>query len=104
MVFEVIVILPVIVESEQGEDAKHKKLDSTKPAEPSTPDYAAGLPAVAQPNKVILSLSIYLTFFVNMTHHAGLKKLREYFVFSFMWLMANKKKIFISAALHCKFN
>ena len=65
MVYEVIVIL--IVESEQGEDAKHKKVDSTKPAEPSTPDYAAGLPAVAQPNKVILWKSIHLTFFVNMT-------------------------------------
>lgn len=56
MVFEVIVIL--IVDSEQGEDAKHKKLDSTKPAEPSTPDYAAGLPPVPQANKVILSRSI----------------------------------------------
>lgn len=48
-----------IVESEQGggEDAKHKKIDNAKPAEPSTPDYAAGLAPVPQPSKVILSLS-----------------------------------------------
>ena len=58
MVSEVIVLF--IVESEQGEDAKHKKLDSTKPAEPSTPDYAAGLPPVPQPNKVILSKSFFI--------------------------------------------
>lgn len=57
MIFEVIVIL--IVESEPGEDAKQKKLDNTKPAEPTTPDYAAGLAPVSQPNKVILSISTY---------------------------------------------
>ena len=61
VIFEVIVIL--IVESEQVEDTKHKKLDNTKPAEPSTPDYAAGLPPVAQPNKVMLS-SIYNVLFL----------------------------------------
>lgn len=66
VIFEVNVIL--IVESEQGEDAKHKKPDNTKPAEPSTPDYAAGLAPVTQPNKVILSISIYLQFMLYMAH------------------------------------
>ncbi|XP_078379721.1 negative elongation factor A-like [Oculina patagonica] len=40
-----------LAESEQGEEAKHKKVDNPKPLEPSTPDYAAGLAPVAQPNK-----------------------------------------------------
>ena len=60
MIFEVIVLL--IVESEQGEDAKQKKLDNIKPAEPSTPDYAAGLAPVSQPNKVILSFTGLFVF------------------------------------------
>ena len=67
VIFEVIVIL--IVESEPGEDAKQKKLDNTKPAEPTTPDYAAGLAPVSQPNKVILSISTHSPFScVNITH------------------------------------
>ena len=41
-----------ISESEQGEEAKHKKLDNSKAPEPATPDYAAGLTAVTQPAKV----------------------------------------------------
>ena len=44
-----------ISESEQVEEAKHKKLDNTKAPEPATPDYAAGLTAVTQPAKVSIS-------------------------------------------------
>jgi len=67
VIFEVIVIL--IVESEPGQDAKQKKLDNTKPAEPTTPDYAAGLAPVSQPSKVILSIGTHSLFFcVNITH------------------------------------
>ena len=67
VIFEVIVIL--IVESEPGDDAKQKKLDNTKPAEPTTPDYAAGLAPVSQPNKVILSISNHSSFScVNIAH------------------------------------
>ena len=72
VIFEVIVIL--IVESEPGEDAKQKKLDNAKPAEPTTPepttpDYAAGLAPVSQPNKVILSISTHSPFScVNIAH------------------------------------
>jgi len=40
-----------LAESEQVEEAKHKKLDNTKAPEPATPDYAAGLTAVTQPAK-----------------------------------------------------
>lgn len=40
------------IESEQAEEAKQKKLDNTKPPEPSTPDYAAGLTPMTQPTKV----------------------------------------------------
>lgn len=40
------------IESEQAEEAKQKKLDNTKPPEPSTPDYAAGLTPMTQPSKV----------------------------------------------------
>ncbi|KAJ7381336.1 hypothetical protein OS493_001461 [Desmophyllum pertusum] len=40
-----------MADSEQGEEAKQKKMDNTKPPEPSTPDYAAGLTPVTQPNK-----------------------------------------------------
>ena len=42
------------IESEQAEEAKQKKLDNnTKPPEPSTPDYAAGLTPMTQPTKVL---------------------------------------------------
>lgn len=41
-----------LAESEQAEEAKQKKLDNnTKPPEPSTPDYAAGLTPMTQPTK-----------------------------------------------------
>lgn len=40
-----------MAESEHAEEAKHKKLENTKPLEPTTPDYAAGLTPVTQPSK-----------------------------------------------------
>lgn len=40
-----------LAESEHAEEAKHKKMDNTKPPEPTTPDYAAGLTPVTQPSK-----------------------------------------------------
>lgn len=52
-------ILLIITESEQGDEAKHKKVENPKTLEPSTPDYAAGLAPVAQPNKVSLTCNIF---------------------------------------------
>lgn len=40
-----------LADSEHAEEAKHKKVDNTKPPEPSTPNYAAGLTPVTQPSK-----------------------------------------------------
>ncbi|XP_068732980.1 negative elongation factor A-like isoform X2 [Montipora capricornis] len=39
-------------ESDHAEEAKYKKLENTKPLEPTAPDYSAGLTPVTQPSKM----------------------------------------------------